>query len=117
MGATYYLVPEESRVELHSVRLAYIQLVIWTAMGVTAVAGYVFGWTAGNKLLEQPLPLKIVIVIVMLMFLYNIFMTIRASGRLTTTEGVLVGGLAASALLYLPALFEFDNYTCLLYTS
>jgi nitric oxide reductase subunit B len=47
----------------------------------------------------------------MLMFLYNIGMTIRAGGRLTTTEGVLVGGLACSALLYLPALFEFDNYT------
>jgi nitric oxide reductase subunit B len=111
MGATYYVVPEESRVELYSVRLAYIQLAIWTAMGVTAVVGYLFGWTAGNKLLEQPFPLKIVIVIVMLMFLYNIGMTIRASGRLTTTEGVLVGGLACSALLYLPALFEFDNYT------
>jgi nitric oxide reductase subunit B len=111
MGAAYYLVPEESRVELYSVRLAYIQLAIWTAMGVTAVVGYVFRWTAGNKLLEQPFPLKVVIVIVMLMFLYNIGMTIRAGGRLTTTEGVLVGGLACSALLYLPALFEFDNYT------
>ena len=111
MGAAYYLVPEESRVELHSVRLAYLQLAIWTAMGVTAVAGYVFRWTAGNKLLEQPFPLKVVIVIVMLMFLYNLGMTIRAGGRLTTTEGVLVGGLACTALLYLPALFEFDNYT------
>jgi nitric oxide reductase subunit B len=111
MGAAYYVVPEESRVELYSVRLAYVQLVIWTAMGVTAVVGYVFGWSAGNKLLEQPLPLKIVIVIVMLMFLYNLFMTIRAGGRLTTTEGVLVAGLACTALLYLPALLEFDNYT------
>jgi len=111
MGATYYVVPEESRVELYSVRLAYLQLILWTAMGVTCVVGYVFRWTAGNKLLEQPLPLKIVIVIVMLMFLYNIFMTIRASGRLTTTEGVLVAGLALSAILYLPALLEFDNYT------
>jgi nitric oxide reductase subunit B len=111
MGATYYLVPEESRVELYSVRLAYVQLGIWVAMGVTAVVGYVFRWTAGNKLLEQPLPLKVVIVIVMLIFLYNIGMTIRAGGRLTTTEGVLVGGLACSALLYLPSLLEFDNYT------
>ena len=33
----YYLVPEESRVELYSVRLAYAQLALWTAMGVTAV--------------------------------------------------------------------------------
>jgi nitric oxide reductase subunit B len=111
MGAAYYVVPEESRVELHSVRLAYEQLGIWTAMGVTAVVGYVFRWTAGNKLLEQPFPLKIVIVIVMLMFLYNIGMTIKDGGRLTTTEGVLVAGLACTALLYLPALLEFDNYT------
>jgi len=111
MGAAYYVVPEESRVELHSVRLAYVQLALWTAMGVTAVVGYVFRWTAGNKLLEQPFPLKVVIVVVMLMFLYNIGMTIRAGGRLTTTEGVLVAGLACSALLYLPALLEFDNYT------
>jgi nitric oxide reductase subunit B len=111
MGAAYYVVPEESRVELHSVRLAYVQLGIWTAMGVTAVVGYVFRWTAGNKLLEQPVPLKIVIVIVMLMFLYNIGMTIKDGGRLTTTEGVLVAGLACTALLYLPALLEFDNYT------
>jgi nitric oxide reductase subunit B len=111
MGAAYYLVPEESRTELYSVRLAYVQLALWTAMGVTAVVGYLFGWTAGNKFLEQPFPLKIVIVVVMLMFLYNIGMTIRAGGRLTTTEGVLVAGLALSALLYLPALFEFDNYT------
>lgn len=111
MGATYYLVPEESRVELHSVRLAYVQLAIWTAMGVTAVVGYLFRWTAGNKLLEQPWPLKVVIVVVMLMFLYNVGMTIRAGGRLTTTEGVLVGGLACSALLYLPSLLEFTNYT------
>jgi len=81
MGATYYVVPEESRGEIYSTKLAYIQLVIWTLMGVTAVVGYMFGWTAGNKLLEQPFPLKIVIVIVMLMFLYNILMTIKRAGQ------------------------------------
>src|SRR4029453_529349 len=111
MGAAYYLGPEESRGGVHSVRLGDVQLAIWTAMGVTAVVGYVFRWTAGNKLLEQPFPLKIVIVIVMLMFLYNIGMTIRAGGPLPPTEGVLGAGLACPALLYLPALFEFDNYT------
>jgi nitric oxide reductase subunit B len=111
MGATYFLVPEETRAEIYSVRLAYAQLAIWTGMGVTAVVGYLFGWTTGNKLLEQPFPLKVVIVIVMLMFLYNIFMTIWAGGRLTTTAGVLVAGLVFTALLYLPALLEFDNYT------
>jgi nitric oxide reductase subunit B len=47
----------------------------------------------------------------MLMFLYNIAMTIRKAGRWTTTEGVLVAGLALAALLYLPSLLVFHNYT------
>jgi nitric oxide reductase subunit B len=38
-------------------------------------------------------------------------MTIRKAGRWTTTEAVLVAGLALSALLYLPALLQWDNYT------
>ncbi len=111
MGATYWMVPDESRTELHSTKLAYIQLVIWVVMGVTAIIGYLFRWGTGNKLLEQPLPHKIAIVVAMLIFLYNIGMTIRKSGRFTTTEGVLVLGLGSAALLFLPALLHYENYT------
>ena len=111
MGATYWMVPDESRSELYSTKLAYVQLVLWTLMGVATVVGYLFRYGTGNKLLEQPLPSKIVIVIVMLMFLYNIAMTIKNSGRFTTTEGVLIAGLGLAALLYLPALLEYENYT------
>lgn len=111
MGATYWIVPDESRTELHSVKLAYIQLVLWTLMGVAAVIGYLFRYGTGNKLLEQPLPHKIVIVICMLIFLYNIGMTIKKSGRFTTTEGVLVLGLVSTAVLFFPALLEYENYT------
>ena len=111
MGGTFWLVPEESRGELYSVKLAYIQLGLWTLMGVATIVGYFFRYGTGNKLLEQPLPSKLVIVIVMLMFLYNIGMTIRRAGRLTTTEGVLLGGLALAAILYVPALLHYQNYT------
>lgn len=111
MGASYYLVPEESGAELWSPKLAYVALVVWVLMGLTAVIGYAFGWTEGNKLLEQPFPLKLVIVAVMLMFLANLLLTIRRAGRWTTTEAVLVAGLIFTALLYLPALLTFDNYT------
>ena len=104
MGATYWIVPDESRTELHSVKLAYIQLVLWTLMGVTAVIGYLFRYGTGNKLLE-------VIVVCMLIFLYNIGMTIKKSGRFTTTEGVLVLGLASTAVLFFPALLNYENYT------
>ncbi|MFN3630766.1 MAG: cbb3-type cytochrome c oxidase subunit I, partial [Casimicrobiaceae bacterium] len=115
MGATYWMVPDESRTELYSTKLAYVQLILWTLMGVTAVVGYLFRYGTGNKLLEQPLPHKIVIVICMLIFLYNIGMTIWQSKRFTTTEGVLVLGLALGALLYLPALLEYENYTVSIY--
>jgi nitric oxide reductase subunit B len=111
MGATYWMVPDESRTEIYSTKLAYIQLVLWTLMGVLTVIGYLFRYGTGNKLLEQPLPSKIVIVIVMAMFLYNIGMTIKKSGRFTTTEGVLLGGLGLAALLYIPALLHYENYT------
>ena len=65
MGAAHWLVPEESRGELHSPRMAYAALALWTVAGVTAIVGYLFGWTAGNKFLEQPLPVKLAIVVVM----------------------------------------------------
>src|SRR5690606_11244626 len=61
--------------------------------------------------LEQPLPHKIVIVICMLIVLYNIGMTIRKSGRFTTTEGVLLLGVGGAAVLFLPALLHYENYT------
>src|SRR5699024_11836384 len=92
MGATYYVVPEESRTELFSVKLAYIQLIIWSIMGVATITGYLFGFTAGNKMLEQPLPAKLTIVVVMVRFLYNGFITIRKAGRWTVTEGELIAG-------------------------
>jgi nitric oxide reductase subunit B len=111
MGAAYWIVPEESRTEIYSVRLAYLQLGLWTAMGLITVVGYAFGWTEGNKLLEQPVPMKVLIVIVMLMFLANLFLTIKKAGRWTTTEGVLLAGLVMTALLYLPAFLPFNNYT------
>lgn len=111
MGAAYYLVPEESHTELYSEKLAYAQLALWTLAGLVIVIGYFFGWTAGNKLLEQPFPMKIAIVVVMLMFLFNLGVTIAKAKRWTTSEAVLFAGLVLTALLYLPALIPFRNYT------
>jgi nitric oxide reductase subunit B len=38
-------------------------------------------------------------------------MTIRKAGRFTVTEGVLLLGVVSSALLFLPALLHYSNYT------
>ena len=111
MGATYWLIPDESRTELHSTKLAYIQLILWTGMGVAAIIGYLFRYGTGNKLLEQPLPHKLIMVVCFAIFIYNIGMTIKKSGRFTTTEGVLVLGVVSSAVLFIPALLYYENYT------
>ncbi|HVP29350.1 MAG TPA: cbb3-type cytochrome c oxidase subunit I [Myxococcota bacterium] len=111
MGAAYYLVPEESRTEIHSETLAWVQLGLWLAIGVTTIVGYLFGVTEGRKFLEMPFALKLGVVVVFVIFLYNVAMTIRNAGRFTTTEGILIGGLASAALLFVPGLIPFDNYT------
>ena len=111
MGATYWLVPDESRTELHSTKLAYIQLVLWTGMGVAAVIGYLFRYGTGNKLLEQPLPHKLIMVVCFAIFIYNIGMTIKKPGRFTTTEGVLSLGIVSTSVLFVPALLYYENYT------
>lgn len=111
LGAAFYIVPEESQTELHSEKLARWTLLLLVVSGVTAVVGYLFGWTAGNKLLEQTLPVKLGIVAVMLMFAYNVVRTMARGAKVTVIEGVLVGGLFGAALLYLPSLLEYTNYT------
>jgi nitric oxide reductase subunit B len=56
MGATYYMVPEETGRELASPRIAIAQLVILTGTGVVAIVGFLFGWTQGRPLqIPQPL--------------------------------------------------------------
>src|SRR5690606_39138799 len=115
MGATYWLVPEESQTELHSTKLAYVQLVLWVLMGVTAIIGYLFRFGTGNKLLEQPRPHKLGSVALMWMSLYSDAMTIWQARRSTTTGAVLLLGLGGAAVLFLPALIDFRNYTVSLF--
>jgi nitric oxide reductase subunit B len=111
LGAAFYIVPEECETELHSPRLALWTLGLLAVLGVTAIVGYLFGWTAGNKLLEQPLPVKLGLVGVFGLFGYNILRTLKAAPRVTPTAVVLVVGLLGAALLFLPALIDYRNYT------
>jgi nitric oxide reductase subunit B len=111
LGAAFYMIPEEAETELHSPPLALATLVLLSLLGVTAIVGYIFGWTEGNKLLEQPLPIKLGIVVVMLMFAYNIIMTLKRGTRITGIALMMTLGLFGAALLFLPALLEYRNYT------
>ncbi|MDD5395128.1 MAG: cbb3-type cytochrome c oxidase subunit I [Thiothrix sp.] len=122
MGASYYLVPEESQRELYSPKLAV--LMFWTFLIAAAltVVGYLavpyatlaqitgndLLPTMGREFLEQPTITKIGIVIVALAFLFNIGMTVL-SGRKTVVTIVLLTGLLGLAVFFLFSFYNPDN--------
>jgi nitric oxide reductase subunit B len=111
MGAAYYIIPEESQQELVSVKLAYIQLISFLAVGVVAIVGYHLNYWEGRKFLEIPRPLDWLVVINVLTFLGIILATLYKGKKRTTTSLVLTMGLVFAALLYLPGMVWFDNQT------
>ena len=119
MGASYYLVPEESESELFSPKLALALFWIFLVAGALTIVGYLavpyatlaeltgndLLPTMGREFLEQPTITKIGIVIVALGFLFNIAMTVL-KGRKTTITLVLLIGITGLAVFFL---FSFYN--------
>ena len=111
MGAAYYIIPDECERELVSPKLAYVQLIAFALVGVTALIGYHFNWWEGRKFLEIPRPLDYLVVVDVLLFIYLIGATIWKSKKYTTTSSVLFFGLLLAALLYLPGMIETNSQT------
>ncbi len=120
MGATYYVVPEESETELWNVPLALFQF--WaTVVAVTLVVlGYIWmglspqanQLVAGTRLLnegreyiEAPRWADVLIVVSVLLFLFNMLMTVLKTKKWTGIQGTLLFGLLFLALMYLPGMF------------
>ena len=112
-GAAYFLVPEEAERDIHSAKLAYLQLAILVIGTAGVVVTYLFNLFEGNFLLgregreflEQPRWVKAGIVVAALIFLYNVTMTVL-KGKKTTITNILLIGLWGLALLFL---FAFVN--------
>lgn len=111
MGAAYYIIPEEVESELVHPKLAYVQLIAFALVGVTALVGFNFNWWEGRKFLEIPRPLDYFVVADVLLFIYLIGATILKAPKRTTTSSVLFFGLLCSALLYLPGMIDTTNQT------
>lgn len=115
-GAAYFLIPEEAEREIHSPKLAYLQLIILLVGTAGVVVTYVFNLFEGNWLLgkegrefiEQPVWVKLGIVVAALIFLYNISMTVL-KGRKTAITNVLLLGLWGLVLLFLFAFYNPAN--------
>lgn len=111
MGATYFLIPEETQSELYSEKLAFVQWLAFVLTGVAAIVGFHFGWWEGRKFLEIPRPLDYLVVIDFLLFIFIVGMTLYRGRKRTTIAYVLYGGLVAAALLYIPGMFPTDHQT------
>lgn len=109
MGATYYLVPEETGTEIAWPRLAIVQLILLSLTGVAALVGFLFGWTQGKPLLEIPNALDLLVVVGALMFLANVGATMIRARNWTATQGSLLAGLAFLAVLYLFGIPFYKN--------
>ena len=120
MGATYYVIPEESGTELWSIPLAKLQF--WAtvlAVGAVIVGYIVMGLNPqanieilgtrllneGREYIEAPRWADILIVVSVLLFLLNNFMTVLKTKKFTSVQGVLLTGLTFLALMYLPGMF------------
>ncbi len=122
MGASYFMVPEESERELWSPKLAIVLFWIFLAASVLTILGYLLVPyaslaeltgndllpTMGREFLEQPTITKIGIVIVILGFIFNIGMTVL-SGRKTVVSVVLLTGLVGLAVFFLFSFYNPDN--------
>jgi nitric oxide reductase subunit B len=119
MGASYYLIPEESETELFSPKLAIVTFWVFLVAGALTILGYLLVPyaalakmtgndllnTMGREFLEQPLPTKVGIVLVALSWLLNIVMTVL-KGRKTAISLVLSLGMLGLAVFFL---FSFYN--------
>lgn len=122
MGATYYLIPEESERELWSPMLAKITFWVFAAAGVATILGYLLVPyatlaeltynnllpTMGREFLEQPTITKVGIVLVVLSYILNVTMTV-IKGRKTTISVILLTGLFGLAFFFLFAFYVPDN--------
>ncbi|HUL36341.1 MAG TPA: cbb3-type cytochrome c oxidase subunit I [Thermodesulfobacteriota bacterium] len=111
MGGTYYLLPDETGIEIYSPKLAYLLFVIFALTGVVALVGFLFGWNQGKPLLEIPTELDIVVVIGVLLFLFNVGMTMIKAKNWTAIQASLLGGLVFLAVLYLFGIPFYQNLT------
>ncbi len=120
MGATYYVIPEESGTELWSIPLAKLQfwatvltvgavIVGYIVMGLNPQANIEILGTRllneGREYIEAPRWADILIVVSVLLFLLNNFMTVLKTKKFTSVQGVLLTGLTFLALMYLPGMF------------
>lgn len=124
MGATYYVVIEESQSELWSIPLAQFQFWATAITVLIVVVGYIvmglfpqaniliFGTyllNEGREYIEAPRWADYLIALSAILFLLNNVMTIIKSKKCSGVQGTLIGGMVFLTLMYLPGMVYFKS--------
>ena len=121
IGATYYLLPDETDVEPIGIGLGKLGFWVLTAAVTVVVLVYIFVqvgagtettlWliNEGREYIEAPRWADIGIVVVVLIFYFNVFATYIKSKVKTGIMTVMVANLLALAGLYMAGMFYTDN--------
>ncbi len=122
MGATYYIIPEESEQELYNPKLAiqlfwvFLVLTLITVFGylllpyatLAKITGNQFFPTMGREYLEQPTIIKLGLFAVLCGFSYNIAMTVL-HGHKSMINLLLLTGIVGTTIVFLFAFYNSSN--------
>lgn len=118
MGATYFLLAEDSGGELYSERAANWNFWLLALAVAAVIAGYLYMalsknfsalFSEGREYIEAPRWADWAIVLVMLVFLYNALRTVQRRGAWDGINTMLLLGLAGLAFFYLFGMRFFAN--------
>ncbi|WP_200763979.1 cbb3-type cytochrome c oxidase subunit I [Nitrosophilus alvini] len=121
IGSVYWLMPEETGIDVVGAKLANLAFYVLTAAVAVVVVVYIFvqvgpgnemtTWliTEGREYIEAPRWADIGIVVVVLIFLGNVYATVIKAQKRTGIMTVLMADLLALAGLYLCGMFYTSN--------